>query len=292
VDSTVEALFSETKPAKIKKRSHETQKTRCQLHDRGLSQSPKSTLLLAKGADGLCWDKTITFGAAVCTMMRYLLLSEVNYIRVLFWSAVLFPCHQMAVAAQSSGSGTGGKGLALVASSPFRMILRPTPSSLDSVAMQVLESAIASTIVSNAEQEEEDSTGRQRYIDADVVIQEVDFIELRSSDSNNATSELVAASNVRFFALATCERDDGDATASGGQAQRELNAVIETIFQEKGVQEAFFAFCSIPIRCSGTPTKSLLRPSSRRRMTAPTGPVRRPTSRWGGGRNFRRSTSS
>jgi len=78
--------------------------------------------------------------------------------------------------------------LALVASSPFRMILRPTESELDFAAIQAVEESIASTLLLYQE------TNSYGYIDIEVVIQQAELVELE---------EELPSTRVRFFCLAT-----------------------------------------------------------------------------------------
>jgi hypothetical protein len=71
---------------------------------------------------------------------------------------------------QATRAQTTDPRLALVASSPFRMILRPTPDALDFAAIQVVEDSIASTLFLFQE--------GNNYIDVEVVVQQVDLVTI------------------------------------------------------------------------------------------------------------------
>jgi hypothetical protein len=111
-------------------------------------------------------------------------------------------------------------GLALVASSRFRMILSPlttdvstdSSSSLDFETLQSLEDAIGTSILLHSQPD----GGATRYIDAEVVIQNVQL------DDN------LSAANIRFFVLATMlntKNEDDDNKSS-------LDSIIMATFQD------------------------------------------------------------
>ena len=98
--------------------------------------------------------------------------------------------------------------LALTASSPFRMILRPTASELDFEALEIVEEAIASTLFIMQDEKE--------YIDTEAVIQQVEFVQLENEHP---------ATRIRFFVLATT-------LARNETPRTELNANLKHIFAD------------------------------------------------------------
>jgi hypothetical protein len=107
--------------------------------------------------------------------------------------------------------------LALVASSPFRMILRPTPDALDFAAIQVVEDSIASTLFLFQE--------GSKYIDVEVVIQQVELVQLEENS--------LPSTRLRFFCLVTVLAEiSGAGVARSTEQRSNLDALIQEAFND------------------------------------------------------------
>ena len=96
--------------------------------------------------------------------------------------------------------------VALLASSPFRMILQPTATELEFDALRFLEDATPSVLLAQQPQD-------QPFVDMEMVVQQVDFVE-----AQNVT-------RIRFFVLATTSATDE--ASSSPTSQSDLNDFIE-----------------------------------------------------------------
>jgi len=151
------------------------------------------------------------------------MMVSINFLLWLFgFLPVLLFCVSGALAMQTDASESG---LALIASSPFRMLLRPTPSELHLEAMQVLEEAATAAIMEGLD---------EPHVDVEVVIQQSEFVEL-GVDRNE-----LPTTRVRFFALATIEQE-GKSTPKK-EAQETLDSSIELLFGSPDVQERFLDY--------------------------------------------------
>jgi len=123
-----------------------------------------------------------------------------------------------------------GSNLALVASSPFRMVIGPTPLELDFVAMQsvqrTVEALLMWTSTSPTGTHDEEAI---RFLDAEVVLQQVEYVEL-GVDPDDAK---IPTTRIRFFVLATTDSSNSGTTtttASTTKPRRALDELIETAF--------------------------------------------------------------
>jgi hypothetical protein len=117
--------------------------------------------------------------------------------------------------------------LALVASSPFRMILRPTPDALDFAAIQVVEDSIASTLFLFQE--------GNNYIDVEVVVQQVELVQLNDQDT------ALPSTRLRFFCLVTILAEISGAGVARSIEQRStLDAFIQEAFNDSSGGKSSF----------------------------------------------------
>ena len=112
------------------------------------------------------------------------------------------------------GQNVADSNLALVASSPFQMILSPTLFELDFAALEAVEEAISTTLL---------SVGMTEYVDFEAVIQQVVFLQ----DDGE-----VPSTRTRFFVLATTVIEDNHEDGNSTTAQETLNVVIESILSD------------------------------------------------------------
>jgi hypothetical protein len=120
---------------------------------------------------------------------------------------------------QATQAQTTDSRLALVASSPFRMILRPTPDTLDFAAIQVVEDSIATTLLLFQE--------GNNYIDVEVVIQQVELVQLSDEDT------ALPSTRLRFFCLVTILAEISGAGVVRSTEQRStLDALIQEAFND------------------------------------------------------------
>jgi hypothetical protein len=103
----------------------------------------------------------------------------------------------------------------LIASAPYRMILRPTSQDLNYASLQALEEAASSTILLG-----QDGT----FLDIEVAVQQVDHVP-----SGNDTSSDDPSTHIRFFVLgSTRVFNNTDETT----LQNQLNALVEVSFED------------------------------------------------------------
>jgi hypothetical protein len=120
---------------------------------------------------------------------------------------------------QASRAQTTDPRLALVASSPFHMILRPTPDALDFAAIQVVEDSIASTLFLFQE--------GNKYIDVEVVVQQVELVQQEDIDT------ALPSTRLRFFCLVTILAEISGAGAARSSEQRSnVDALIQEAFND------------------------------------------------------------
>lgn len=120
---------------------------------------------------------------------------------------------------QAARAQTTDPRLALVASSPFRMILRPTLDALDFAAIQVVEDSIASTLFLFQE--------GNNYIDVEVVAQQMELVQLEDGETNLPSTRL------RFFCLVTVLAEiSGAGVARSTEQRRTLDALIQEAFND------------------------------------------------------------
>lgn len=112
-------------------------------------------------------------------------------------------------------------GLGLVASSPFQMTLRPTPSQLGFAALQVVQDAIRLALLNQ---------NSSQYLNAQVVIEQVQFLTF------NGTA-LPPASSVQFYVLGTTAITDTSVNPEIG-----LDALIQSTFANTVGQNQFLTF--------------------------------------------------
>jgi uncharacterized protein with PQ loop repeat len=112
--------------------------------------------------------------------------------------------------------------LALVASSPFRMILRPTPVALDFAAVAVVEDSISSTLLLFQD--------GKNYIDVEVVVQQVELVQLESD-----TDTALSSTRLRFFCLVTVLAEyssESSGVAWSTDQRSNLDALIQEAFND------------------------------------------------------------
>jgi hypothetical protein len=119
-----------------------------------------------------------------------------------------------------------GDGLSLVASSPFRMILQPISAELDPGAVLWIEDSVPLLLL--AEQ-----PSYQPYLDMEIVVQEVEFLESRNT------------TRLRFFVLATMAVEN-DSTTGNTNPQNALNQHISDTFESSEIP-GYFQTSGIPV---------------------------------------------
>jgi hypothetical protein len=128
---------------------------------------------------------------------------------------------------QATRAQTTDPRLAFVASSPFRMILRPTPDALDFAVIQVVEDSIASTLFLCQE--------GNNYIDVEVVVQQVELVQL--SDEDTALN----STRLRFFCLVPILAEiSGVGVARSTEQRSNLDALIQEAFNDSSVGKSKF----------------------------------------------------
>jgi hypothetical protein len=136
------------------------------------------------------------------------------FIRVLLLLAFL-PASRAQV--QANTTDTDAR-LALVASSPFRMILRPTQAVLNFAAIKVVEDSIASTLLLFQKGND--------YIDVEVVIQQVELLQLEDNVNTQPSTRL------RFFCLMTILADNSSGVAWSSEQRSDLDDLIQEAFND------------------------------------------------------------
>jgi hypothetical protein len=116
---------------------------------------------------------------------------------------------------QAARAQTTDPRLALVASSPFRMILRPTPDALDEVAIQVVEDSISSALLLFQE--------GNNYIGVEVVVQQVEQVQLEDT--------AFPSTRLRFFCLVTVLAESSGVAWSTEQRSN-LDELIQEAFND------------------------------------------------------------
>ena len=137
----------------------------------------------------------------------------------LFFRVLWLPMIGALAFLQTTRAQTTDPRLALVASSPFRMILRPTPDALDFAAIQVVEDSIASTLYLFQE--------GNNYIDVEVVVQQVELVQLNDEDT------ALPSTRLRFFCLVTILAEiSGAGVARSTEQRSNLDALIQEAFND------------------------------------------------------------
>jgi hypothetical protein len=103
----------------------------------------------------------------------------------------------------------------LLASSPFRMILGPTATVLNLVALTKLKEGIATALIGMQEQ--------KMFLDMEVVVQQTDLVEL----DEQAHQSALPATSIRFFVLATILAQNSVITTSD---KHQLDSLITKTF--------------------------------------------------------------